>query len=88
MIEKEHYVAYWTIFDVKAYFNGEPQAFFVITKRFRTKEEAEKKVAEELEKFKVDTEQISSTDWFKRLYSDKIDEHFKVYESILQGVWL
>ena len=53
MIEKEHYVAYWTIFDVKAYFNGEPQALFVITKRFRTKEEAEKKVAEELEKFKI-----------------------------------
>lgn len=81
MIEMEHYVAYWTIFDVRAHFNGAHQSFFVRTERFRTKEEAEKKVAEELETFKVSTEQISSAKWFKEWYLDKIDEHFNVYES-------
>lgn len=81
MIEMEHYVAYWTIFDASAYFNGAHQSFFIRTERFRTKEEADKKVAEELEKFKAFTEQISNTKWFKELYLDKIDDHFKVYES-------
>ena len=81
MIEIEHYVAYWTIFDISAHFNGEHQSFFTKTERFRTKEEAEKKVAEELELFKVDTVPISSAKWFKELYLDNIDEHFKVYES-------
>lgn len=81
MIEMEHYVAYWTFFDVSAHFNGAHQSFFVKTERFRTKEEAEKKVAEELKKFKADTEPISGAKWLKELYLDKIDEHFKVYKS-------
>ena len=82
MIEMDHYVARWTIFDANAHFNKEYEPSFLIrTERFRTKEEAEKKVAEELEKFKADTEPISGFKWFKELYLDKIDEHFKVYKS-------
>lgn len=81
MIEIEHYVAYWMVYDASAHFNGAHQAFFNRTERFRTKEEAEKKVAEELEAFKVNTEQISSVKWFKEWYLDKIDKYFKVCES-------
>ena len=75
MIEMKHYVAHWEMFDADSYYNGGTSVGHK-HERFRSKQEAEKKVAEELEKFKAAP--VSSTEWFKEWYLVDLDTHFKV----------
>lgn len=78
MIELKHYVAYWKAFDASSYFSGAHEAIFRRYERFISRKEAEKKVSEELRKFK-DCE-ISEVEWFKKNYLSNISEHFYVEE--------
>lgn len=78
MIKLKHYIARWEYFDSSRHFGGYPQSFFHLCERYLKKEEAEKRVSEELEKFKKC--EVSDVEWFIKSYLNNIEKYFFVEE--------
>lgn len=78
MIALKHYIAYWRYFNDHCYSSNEEPYTYTDCERFLTKEEAEKKVAEEFSKFSLCP--MSDVEWFADKYLSNASKSFYVKE--------